>query len=65
MPSWKIDIPNMFHNMIDDIAESSLPFGGLFNSASVGGSVARANDAKASMSRFTQSICTALIGDSL
>jgi hypothetical protein len=38
------------------------PYGFRFKISSVGGSVASANDANVSMTRFTQSICTARSG---
>lgn len=40
------------------------PYGFLLNRDSVGGSVARARDAKVSMIRFTHNICTAFRGES-
>lgn len=40
------------------------PYGFLFSRDSVGGSVARAREAKVSMIRFTHNICTAFRGES-
>lgn len=40
------------------------PYGFLFSRDSVGGSVARARDAKVSIIKFTHNICTAFRGES-
>jgi len=45
--------------------ESDFEYGALFRISTLGGSVAKASAPKVSMTRFTQSICTALSGESL
>ena len=55
----------MFLHMVGVIKLSYLEYGFLFKSSSLGGSVARANEAKVSMIKLTQSIWIGLSGDSL
>lgn len=54
----------MFFVMVLEIRGLLRPYGFLFSSDSVGGSVARASDANVSMIRFTHNICTAFRGES-
>ena len=54
----------MFFVMVLEMRGLLRPYGFLFNRDSVGGSVARARDAKVSMIRFTHNICTAFRGES-
>ena len=53
----------MFFNMVLEISGLVRPYGFLSRRSAVGGSVARARDAKVSIIRFTQSMGTALKGD--
>lgn len=48
--------------MVGDIIGLVRPYGLRLRRSGVGGSVARANEANVSMTKFTQSICTALSG---
>lgn len=50
--------------MVRDMRGLFLPYGFLSNRASVGGSVARASEAKVSIIRLTHNICTAFRGES-
>ena len=52
----------MFFNIVGDIIGFVRPYGLRLRRSGVGGSVARANEANVSMTKFTQSICTALSG---
>lgn len=54
----------MFFIMVRDIRGLFLPYGFLSNRASVGGSVAKASEAKVSIIRLTHNICTAFRGES-
>lgn len=54
----------MFFIMVRDMRGLFLPYGFLSNRASVGGSVARASEAKVSIIRLTHNICTAFRGES-
>lgn len=54
----------MFFIMVRDIRGLFLPYGFLSNKASVGGSVAKASEAKVSIMRLTHNICTAFRGES-
>lgn len=56
--------PKMFFVMVLEMRGLLRPYGLLFSKDSVGGSVARARDAKVSMIRFTHNICTAFRGES-
>ncbi len=48
--------------MVIDTIGLVRPYGFLFNKDSDGGSVAKANEANVSMTRFTHNICTAFNG---
>lgn len=54
----------MFFIMVRDMRGLFLPYGFLSSRASVGGSVAKAREAKVSMIRLTHNICTAFRGES-
>lgn len=64
MMSWYTAWPRMFFIMVLEMRGLSRPYGLRSSSDSVGGSVARARDASVSMMRLTQSIWTALRGES-
>ena len=55
----------MFLAIVGDTIGFVRPYGFLFKSSGVGGSVANANEASVSMTKFTQSIWTALSGTDL
>ena len=54
--------PQMFLSIVRETIALFRPYGRRSRSSSVGGSVARANEANVSMTRLTQSICTAFNG---
>jgi len=54
----------MFLVIVLEIRGLLRPYGFLLSRDSVGGSVARARDAKVSMIKFTHNICTAFSGES-
>lgn len=54
----------MLYHICSEMIESDRFTGGLSRRLSSGGSVARARDARESMMRLIQSICTAAMGDS-
>ncbi len=55
----------MFLAIVGDTIGLVRPYGFRFKSSGVGGSVAKANEASVSMTKFTQSIWTALSGTDL
>lgn len=64
MISWYTPWPKMFFIMVREMRGLLRPYGLLSSRASVGGSVARASEAKVSMMRLTHNICTAFSGES-
>jgi len=54
--NWNIACPIMCLNIVFEIMYSSLEWGGLSSSYSVGGSVAKASEANVSMMRLTHNI---------
>ena len=62
--SWYTAWPKIFFIMVREMRGLLRPYGLRSSRASVGGSVARAREAKVSIIRFTHSICTALSGES-
>lgn len=64
MTSWYTAWPRMFFIMVLEMSGLLRPYGLRKSRDSVGGSVARARDARVSMMRFTQSIWTAFRGES-
>lgn len=57
--------PKMFLHMTSLTIGADFAYGGLFKMSAIGGSVAKARAPKVSMTKLTQSICTALRGESL
>lgn len=64
MTSWYTAWPRMFFIMVLEMRGLLRPYGLRNSRDSVGGSVARARDARVSMMRLTQSIWTAFKGES-
>lgn len=64
MTSWYTACPRMFFIMVLEMRGLLRPYGLRNSRDSVGGSVARARDARVSMIRLTQSIWTAFRGES-
>jgi len=62
---WKIACPKMFLHITSLTIDADFLYGGLSRIESDGPSVARARAPKVSMTRLTQSIWTALSGESL
>mmetsp|Transcript_26233 Transcript_26233/g.66722 ORF Transcript_26233/g.66722 Transcript_26233/m.66722 type:complete len:297 (+) Transcript_26233:1535-2425(+) len=60
--SWRTACAMMWRHIKGEIKGSFLPYGFLSSRSAVGGSVARARAARASMMRFTHSNCTAFRG---
>ena len=62
--SWYTAWPRMFFIIVREIRGLFLPYGFLSRRDSVGGSVAKASEAKVSIIKLTHSICTAFKGES-
>jgi hypothetical protein len=62
---WKIACPKIFLHMISFTIEADFGYGALLRMSFIGGSVAKASAPKVSITKLTQSIWTALSGESL